>query len=93
MEQFDLFSVPLIKHQNFISDDEANKIFNDLKDGPGAIQHKLVEGNATSTARVWNLHILDKYPDIKIRIQEALDEYTKSVGIVKTKISASWFNL
>lgn len=93
MEQFDLFSVPLIKHQNFISDDEANKIFNDLKDGPGAIQHKLVEGNATSTARVWNLHILDKYPDIKSRIQEALDEYTKSVGIVKTKISASWFNL
>lgn len=93
MEQFDLFSVPLVKYQNFISDEQVEEIFNDLKDDPVAIDHKLVEGSAKSTARVWNVHILDRYPIIKSRIQEAVDEYTESVGIIKTKISASWFNL
>jgi hypothetical protein len=93
MEQFDLFSVPLIKHQNFISDDEANKIFDDLKDDTTAIKHKLVEGDAKSTARLWEVHILDRYPNIKSQTQEAVDEYTESVGITKTNISASWYNL
>jgi len=93
MEYHDLFSVPVVRLQNFIDDSLAKKIFNDLKDDPTAIKHKLVEGDAKSTARLWEVHILDKYPNIKSQTQEAVDEYTESVGITKTKISASWYNL
>jgi|OM-RGC.v1.017036497 uncharacterized protein (TIGR02466 family) len=93
MEQYNLFSVPVVKYENFISESQAEKIFNHLRDDDTAIKHDTIKGDAKTTSRVNDPQVLKNYPQVEQSIQTALDQYTQHVGILPTKILNSWFNI
>jgi len=93
MEQFDLFSIPVVRLQNFIDNSLAEKIFNHLKDDDTAVKHNTITGDAKTTSRVNDPQVLKNYPQVEQDIQSSIDRYTEKVGIAPTKIINSWFNI
>jgi len=93
MEYHDFFSIPVVRHQNVISDTEATEIFKYLIDLDNASPHEYFIGTGKTSGRTANPQVLKEFPQVAQNIQIIVDQFTERLGIFQTKIINSWYNI
>ena len=93
MEHYNFFSIPVVRHQNIISNTEATEIFKYLIGLDNASPHEYIIGNGKTSGRTINPQVLKEFPQIEQNIQTLVDQFTEKLGVFQTKIINSWYNI
>lgn len=94
-EMYNLFPTPVQIYSDFLTIEEARKIFLYCKQQKST-SHTSFLGNAVSSHdddRNFLLEINKLFPDIYDKLETAIENYTSLTGLRKQKIFNSWFNI
>ena len=90
-----LFPIPVSIHENFLSEDEAKKIYDICKSNTSK-RHTSFLGDATSNHNDdinFLHHLSNTITNLDLRIQNFIDNYSKQIGLRSQKVANSWFNI
>jgi len=90
-----LFPIPVLIHENFLSEDEAKQIYDICKSNT-SVQHTCFLGDATSNHEGdinFLQYLTNTITNLDLRIQTFIDNYSKQVGLKSQIVANSWFNI
>jgi|TARA_B110000495_G_C22979734_1_gene575810 uncharacterized protein (TIGR02466 family) len=87
-EYYSLFP-NLITRQDISGYAEQDEVIHELLHGTDTGEHNLLNKAKTSHSR----DFLDNYPDLKKRIQNAVNQYSTKTGLEQSEITHSWYGV